>query len=196
MNVCHFFSPRRTAGIAIALLAAACGSPAPAEPATVTAPPAPPATAAPALVPTPADAALPAGWTDESALMAGLCFESVWDAAAGHPVFVLRTADSLTALYDLADNSGLCRHPVGRAAADFSGGRVIVGTWTRGRGCSAQHVIREVRRDDVARIFALTIELRVRGACPYDLVRPFWVGLPGLADYDVRLIVAAGRAEP
>jgi len=194
VNVWFRFPARPTAGIAIVLLAAACGSSPPADvtpPATLVSPTL--ATAALQAAPTPASAALPPGWTDESALMAGLCFESVWDAAGSGATFILRSAASLTALYDLADNSGLCRHPVRRMEADFSGGRVIVGTWTRARGCTAQHVVREVRRDDIARIFALTIALHVEGACPYDLVRPFWIGLPGLVDYDVRLIVAPSQ---
>ncbi len=193
MNAHHPFRFRIHSGIALILILAACGSPAPVEPPTVSVPPSAPP---PSPAPTSGYAALPPGWTDESALLAGLCFESVWDAAAQRDTFVLRGPDDLNRLYDLADHSGLCRRPVRRAQADFSGGRVIVGTWTRGRGCSAQHVIREVRRDDLARLFALTIELRVSGTCPYDLVRPFWIGLPGLADYDVRLIVASPRAAP
>ncbi|MCS7070931.1 MAG: hypothetical protein NZM00_05455 [Anaerolinea sp.] len=186
-------SLRHCARGALVAILSACGTPAPVEPPTASA-----ATPDPASLtaPTSVYAALPPGWTDESALMAGLCFESVWDAAGRRDTFMLRSPDDLNRLYDLADQSGLCRRPVRRAQADFGGGRVIAGTWTRGRGCDAQHVIREVRRDDVARLLALTIDLRTTGNCPYDLVRPFWIGLPGLAGYDIRLIVASTHVAP
>lgn len=135
------------------------------------------ATATPAVYP----------WTDESALMSGLCFESVYDAAGR--VFVIRNEEQLNALYDLADNSGLCRRPVARGSFDFSGGRLLIGLWSRSMGCTARHDVINIQRDDVAKIYAITLRLIAQGGCNYELVRPFWIGLSDLADYDVRLLV-------
>jgi hypothetical protein len=176
-------------GLVTAGLLAACASQPPdgstVQP-SVTAPPTP---IAPALTPVPSPTpAYP--WTDESAIMQGLCFESVNDAAG--TIFILRSPEELAALYDLADNSRLCRFPVERRSFDFSGGRILVGTWTRAEGCAARHEVVTVRRDDVARIFAVTLRLVVEGTCPYELVRPFWIGLSGLEGYDIRLLVSEG----
>lgn len=126
-------------------------------------------------------------WTDESAVMNGLCFESVYDAAGR--VFVIRSEAELNALYDLADNSGLCRRPVVRGSFDFSGGRLLVGLWNRSMGCTARHDVINIQRDDVAKIYAVTLRLIAQGGCNYELVRPFWIGLSDIADYDVRLLV-------
>ncbi len=119
--------------------------------------------------------------------MSGLCFESVADAAG--QTFVIRSADELTRFYDLADNSQLCRHLVERTIVDFSGGRMLVGLWSKAVGCKARHDVINVQRDDVARTYIIHLRLVVETGCPYELVRPFWIGLSGLADYDVRLLV-------
>lgn len=164
------------------LLTAACAAEAPTSviartPEPTSFPPTPTPSPTPTIYP----------WTDESAVMSGLCFESVYDAAG--QVFILRSEEALTALFDLADHSELCRFPVRRGSFDFSGGRILAGTWTRGQGCDARHDVVAIRRDDVARIFALTLRFVTEGTCPYQLVRPFWIGLDGLGDYDVRIIV-------
>lgn len=128
----------------------------------------------------------PYPWTDENAIMSGLCFESVYDAAGR--VFTLRSAEELSNFFDLADNSRLCRQPVRRAEFDFSTGRVLIGLWSRGRGCDARHVVTDVRRDDVARFFSIDVRLLTEGDCNYELVQPFWIGLGGLEGYDIRLV--------
>lgn len=138
----------------------------------------------PTLPPTPT----PYPWTDAASVMSGLCFESVYDAAGR--TFVIRSADELAAFFDLADNSQLCRHPVTRGSFDFSGGTALVGLWSRAVGCKARHEVADVRRDDVARTYEIRLRLVVDGGCNYELVRPFWVGLSGLAGYDIRLVVA------
>lgn len=124
---------------------------------------------------------------DARAVMAGLCFESVYDAAG--QVFTLRGADELNAFFDLADASGLCRAPVQRETFDFANYPLLIGTWTRAEGCIAEYEVVQTRRDDVARIFALALRLHVEGACGYELVAPYWVGVREYDDYDVRLIV-------
>jgi hypothetical protein len=135
---------------------------------------------------TPTTTPPPYPWTDENAVLSGLCFESVYDAAGR--VFTLRTPEELNTLFDLADNSRLCRQPVRRAEFDFSGGRVLIGLWSRGRGCDARHVVTDVRRDDVARFFSINVRLVTEGDCNYELVQPFWIGVGGLEGYDIRLI--------
>jgi hypothetical protein len=46
-----------------------------------------------------------------------------------------------------------------------------------------------VARDEVARTYVVSLRLVIEGNCGYDLVRPFWIGLSGLAGYDIRLRV-------
>lgn len=129
----------------------------------------------------------PYPWTDEQAVMAGLCFESVYDAAGQN--FVIRNAEALSGFFDLADNSNLCRQPVTRAEFDFSDGRILAGTWSRAVGCSAQHEVENVRRDDTARTLFIFLKLKVEGDCTYELVRPFWIGLSGISDYEIQFVV-------
>lgn len=129
----------------------------------------------------------PAPWTDAAEVMSGLCFEAVQDAAGR--VFVIRSAEELTQFYDQADASELCRRPVRRASFDFSGGRILAGTWSRAIGCTARHEITDAQRDDTQQAFVITLRLVVEGDCSYELVRPFWIALDGIPDYDVRLLV-------
>jgi hypothetical protein len=129
----------------------------------------------------------PFPWDDASDVMSGLCFESVYDAAGR--TYILHNTEELTQFFDLADNSHLCRHPVQRGEFDFSGDRLLVGLWTRAVGCSARHQVISVRRDDVARTYIITLRLVVESGCDYELVRPFWIGLSDVSEYDVRLLV-------
>lgn len=144
-----------------------------------------PATPTDLIIPTATFTPAPYAWTDENAVFAGLCFESVDDAAGR--VFILQSAEELAAFYDLADNSGLCRLPVARASFDFSGGRVLAGMWQRGRGCTARHELVYVNRDDTAGVFTMAIRLREEGDCAYQLVRPFWIGIPAAQGYTIQL---------
>jgi hypothetical protein len=129
----------------------------------------------------------PYPWVDANTVMSGLCYESVADAAG--QTFVIRSAEALTRFYDLADNSELCRHPVERAVVDFSNGGVLVGLWSKAVGCKALHEVIGVQRDDVAHTYVVRLRLLVEPGCSYELVRPFWIGLTGMADYDVRLLL-------
>lgn len=144
----------------------------------------------PTETPPPTTIAQAHGWTDENALMSGICFESVNDAA--DIGFVFRREAELRNLYDLADNSGLCRELVGRGTFDFSNARVLAGIWSRAKGCAASHQVINVRRDDVAMIYVVRLRLVTQGNCDYELVRPFWIGLDGVSDYDVRIVVTNG----
>lgn len=144
----------------------------------------------PTETPPPTTIAQAHGWTDENALMSGLCFEAVNDAA--ETAFVFRREAELRNLYDLADNSRLCRELVGRGTFDFSNERVLAGIWSRANGCTAHHQVINVRRDDVAMIYVVRLRLVTQGNCAYELVRPFWVGLDGVSDYDVRIVVVNG----
>lgn len=131
-------------------------------------------TQTPTAIPTtPAGLTLPDGWTDETATVRGICFEAALDAAGR--VFVIRDAEQHIQFYSLADNSGLCRRPVERLPFDFSGGRVLAGVWSAGTGCTARHEVIESRRD--AGEHRLTLRFITEGDCPYELVRPFWVGV-------------------
>jgi hypothetical protein len=177
---------------ALLLSTAACTRDAP--PPTFT--PAP--TSAPQLPATPTDLAPTAAvraftatpapfiYEEADALFAGLCFESVFDAAGR--VFVVRSADELRTLYDLADSSGLCARPVARAEGDWSEGRVLAGLWSRGEGCTARHTITHMVRDEADRQITLTVRLETEGACPYELVEPFWISIPDAQEYAIVIL--------
>jgi hypothetical protein len=124
-------------------------------------------------------------WMDARTLVEGVCFEAAL-AAAGQ-VFVLRDAAGLAAFYDGVDNSQLCRRPVRRASFDFSGGAVLVGVWSAGSGCTAQHSVLGVLQDAAAVNIRLRFE--TAGTCGYELLRPFWVALPGAGAATVDLVI-------
>lgn len=184
-------APRRVAGVALAavfvLLLASCTrdfTPTPIPP-PPTATPEIELQVVPGLTLEPTTSPYP--WTDESAVMSGLCFESIYDAAG--QTFIIRSADALASFFDLADNSSLCRQPVTRVDYDFSNGRILAGTWTRATGCAAHHTVQNVRRDDTARTLFIFLKLNVEGECTYQLVRPFWIGLEGISDYEIQFVV-------
>ncbi|MCA9907405.1 MAG: hypothetical protein KC519_02065 [Anaerolineae bacterium] len=158
------------------------------EPAPIVtvAPPSPAHASSPEpLLPTPTD--LPFPWQDANAIMSGICFEAANDAAG--QLFILRSADDLASFYDLADGSELCRHPVQRDPYDFGSGNVLAGFWNRGVGCIAFHEVVEVLRDETAKILSIRLRFVTQGQCNYELVRPFWIGLENMADYDIRISV-------
>lgn len=128
-------------------------------------------------------------WSDASEVMQGICFEAANDAAGR--VFVIRSSAELDTFFGLADNSELCRRPVKRGAFDFEDGRVLVGVWSSGRGCTAQHDVERFRRDNDAETITIRLTLVIEGDCPYELVRPFWIGIPNGQDYDITLTVNA-----
>ena len=147
-----------------------------------------PPTTAPDLTPAPASTPLPFALIDANPVFSGICFESVYDAAGR--TFVLRNAEELNTLFNESDNSGYCRRPAQRGSFDFRDGqRAIIGMWGRGQGCEAHHQIDRVDIDDVARTFIIRARLVVTGDCPYELVRPLWLGVSGYNDYDIRLLV-------
>lgn len=149
-------------------------------------------TAIPAASPSaPGPTPLPGGLTDERAVVGGICFESAFDAAGR--VFVLRSPAELAWLFDSSDASGFCRRPSARGGFDFGGdprpARALAGLWSRGLGCTADHVIDAVEIDPTARTFTVRLRFVTAGDCPYELVRPFWIGITGYNEYDIRLIV-------
>jgi hypothetical protein len=139
--------------------------------------------------PTPHVPAVPpvAAVAEADEVMRGICFEAALDAAG--TVFVIRDDGELARFYDLADNSGLCRRPVERRPFDFSEGRLLAGLWSMGRGCTAQHEVIEILRDDEARALLIHVEFVTEGACNYELVRPFWLALEGVGDYEILIVV-------
>lgn len=126
-------------------------------------------------------------WREARAIVSGICFEAAFDAAGR--VFVLRDAVQHIEFYDLADNSRLCRQPVTRQPFDFSAGSILVGLWSSGTGCKARHEVIDYRQDDAAQRFILRLQFIVEGNCPYELVRPFWIALDGVRDYEIEVTV-------
>ena len=126
---------------------------------------------------------LPDGWVDANPVMTGICFESAFDAR--DTLFVLRDDAELIRFFDLADNSGLCRRDVQRQGFDFSTGRIIAGLWSYGFGCTARHDVTAFNRDPAAQTLTIDLDFVTEGECPYELLRPFWVGVDGVTDYDI-----------
>jgi hypothetical protein len=141
-----------------------------------------PPTNAPSLISTPS---FP--WTDENAVMSGVCFEAALDAAG--KLFVIRDSQAHIQFYDLADNSHLCRRPLVRYPFDFSNGRVLAGLWSYGRGCTARHEVLSIGRDDSAKSLLIQLRFVIEGTCDYELIRPFWIGLEGVNDYAIDIRV-------
>lgn len=139
------------------------------------------------VTPAPSATLLPFLLIDANPVMSGICFESAFDASGR--IFVLRSAEELNDLFNESDNSGYCRRPSIRGSFEFSGERAVIGTWSRGRGCDADHRILAVEIDDVARTFIIRAQFVVEGDCPYELVRPLWLGITGYRDYDIRLLI-------
>lgn len=129
----------------------------------------------------------PDGWIDASEIMYGICFESAYDAR--DQVFILRDEADLIRFFDLADNSQLCRRSVDRQMFDFSNGSIMAGVWSYGTGCVAHHEVTRFDRDDASRTLTITADFITEGDCPYELIRPFWMGLYGVADYEIILNV-------
>lgn len=141
------------------------------------------------LVPTlpPTATPLPFGLEEAVTVMSGICFESAFDAV--DTVFIMRSPEEHIHLYDLAENSGLCRRPIIRNPFDFSNGRILAGIWTAGTGCTADHEILGYQRDDDQKTLTFQLRFVTGGDCPYELVRPFWVAIDDASDYDVTINV-------
>ncbi len=137
------------------------------------------ATRAPTATPDPFD-----GLEDARAVMVGVCFEAAYQRR--DTPFVLRSEADLTRLYNEIDQSEHCRRPVQRQAFDFSGGRTLVGLWSYGVGCTANHTLTQ-QRDEAVRTVTLRAALSVDGDCNYELIRPLWVAVPLEAGWEVSL---------
>lgn len=122
-------------------------------------------------------------WTDEMAIMNGICFEAALDAVG--QFFVIRNNEQLLNFYDLADNSHLCDHPVQRNSFDFSNGRILAGLWSNGTGCTAYHSLEYYNLNKHTHTLTIQLRLVIEGACAYELVRPFWIGINGLDGYEI-----------
>lgn len=129
---------------------------------------------------------LPDGLRDEMTVMQGICYEAARDASGR--VFILRNAIDHIRFYGEADASALCRRPVTRYPFDFETGRILVGFWQLGRGCTAHHDLLEVERDEAAKIMRLIVRFVTEGDCPYELVRPFWISIPDAADWQIEFL--------
>lgn len=124
---------------------------------------------------------------DASEVMAGICFDAANDAAG--QLFVIRSAEEHIRFYELADNSQLCERPVERLPFDFEGGRVLAGLWSAGTGCTATHEVLSMNRDDEAQAVHLRLRFVTEGDCDYALVRPFWLALDNVSDYEIDIQV-------
>ena len=123
----------------------------------------------------------PFGFQDENAVMSGICFEAAEDAAGN--LFVVRTALEHIHFYNLADNAELCRRPVERNPFDFEQGRVLLGLWDSGRGCTAKHDLLNILEEN--NTITIYLDFETEGDCPYDLIRPFWISLGDVGEKNI-----------
>ncbi|MCB9460844.1 MAG: hypothetical protein H6670_14425 [Anaerolineaceae bacterium] len=131
---------------------------------------------------------LPPELTDERHIMSGICYEAAY-AMRDH-VYVIRDAIGHIEFYGDADALGACRWPVERNPYDFETGRALAGIWSYGTGCTAHHDIIDSVRDDANRTYSLRLRFVTEGDCDYELLRPFWVGLPeDMQGYDIQIVV-------
>ncbi len=135
------------------------------------------------------DGMYPDGVYDALASTMGICFEAAWDAS--DQVFILRSAEEHIQFYNLADNANLCRNPVRREPFDFSTGDILVGTWNRGIGCTAQHQITDYQRDDRTQTINIRAQFSTDGTCNYELVRGLWLGIMNAQNYTITVDIIA-----
>lgn len=133
------------------------------------------------------EAGWPAGLSEANSVMASVCFDAAYDTQ--EQVFVLRSAEELAAFYGLAEQSEICRLPIDREPFDFGGGRVLAGFWQYGRGCTAHHEVVGFSRDEARREIRIDLRLVIGGACAYELIRPFWVGIEGAEGFEIQIHV-------
>ena len=129
---------------------------------------------------------LPEGLRDELPLMQGICYEAAQSFAG--QVFIMRNAIDHIRFYAQADEAQLCRHPVTRYPFDFETGRVLVGFWQIGRGCTARHEVTGVERDEAQKTITLRVSFFTEGECGYELIRPFWVSIPDATDWEIEFV--------
>lgn len=131
---------------------------------------------------------VPDGLTDERFVMTGICFEFAY--VMRDQVIVLRDALSHIQFYGDVDASGQCRRAVTRHPFNFEQGQTLAGLWSYGYGCTARHDILDAVRDDANRTYSIRLDFITEGDCPYELIRPFFVGLPPeMHNYEVQIVV-------
>lgn len=128
-------------------------------------------------------------WDDANAYVKGICFETALYYTG--KVFVVTNGEQHTEFYDLMDASGLCRHPVTRYPFEFEDGRKLIGLWSFGTGCAAQHEITDVKHDATQRIIVITLKFSTYGSCNFELVRPFWIAINDSNGYSVEIDITS-----
>lgn len=149
--------------------------------------PAAPSETAFSLPPTVAPSTSTPPWTDASRVFDGVCFEAA-QAISGQ-VFVLRNAQDHIQFYDRIDQSGLCRRAITRHPFEFGNGQILAGLWSAGHGCKAHHQLIAYQQDDANQRLIIVVRFITEGTCNYQLLRAYWIGVDGLAGYDVQIVV-------
>jgi hypothetical protein len=129
------------------------------------------------------------GWKDVSNLMEGVCFEAAMKVAG--QVFKISDANALATFYAQINRDQACEDPVTPMTYPFSDGEMIVGLWSAGRGCTAQHIVQAIQRDDIQQQETIHLQFVTEGDCPYELLQPFWIAIPQSAGFNVQVDVQA-----
>lgn len=125
------------------------------------------------------------GWKDASFLVEGVCFEAALKVAG--QIFTIPDANALARFYSQIDRNHACEDPVVPISYPFNEGDVIVGLWSAGTGCTAQHLVQGVQRDDIQRQETIHLQLMTAGECPYELLQPFWIVIPQSAGFIIQV---------
>ncbi len=127
------------------------------------------------------------GWTNAQYVMQGVCFEAAAELVDN--VYTIRSSAELERFYSQIDLREYCSQPLKRETYPFADGDVLVGLWSVSNGCTADHTVQSVSRDDVNRRIAIQLQLVTEGDCPYELIRPFWVIVHNAGAYTVEVSV-------
>lgn len=127
------------------------------------------------------------GWRDVSYLIADMCFEAITNITG--QVITIRDANVLEAFYDQIDRSQACEQPVKHMSYPFNNGETLVGLWSTGVGCTAHHVVQNVRRDDTQRQETIQLGFVIEGDCPYELLQGFWIAIPQSSGFNIQIVV-------
>lgn len=129
-------------------------------------------------------------WINANDLVKGICFDAA--AQLANATYVIHTSAEWTQFNQRF--TSLCQEPVRLEPLVLEDGDVLVGTWSTGQGCTAEHQVNNFQWDASNRTIALYVEFAVSGECPYELIRPFWVILKQAAGYQITLTITHAAA--
>jgi hypothetical protein len=125
-------------------------------------------------------------YTDASLVMSGLCWGAMFELR--DTPFVIMNAEQHIEFYNQVDQLQRCPRPITRYPHDFNDGSALVGIWSYGMGCTAQHTITNFERDEATQTINIQAQFTTQGECNYELLRPLWLSIPNVQEFQITLI--------